>query len=363
MRNEHVLRFTQEAAWLILPSKLREICAFIESRTNDSDEQLAKRLEEWRASVEARSSRDAHGAVTVGSVGVVPIMGTMMRRANLMTEFSGGTSMQIAAQKIARLAADPSIKGILLEIDSPGGTHDGTPELAAEVARAAAVKPVFASANGLAASAAYWVASQATEFSAAPSASVGSIGTLVVHMDHSKRFEMAGVKPTIIRSGENKAEGNPYEPLGAGAKEHWQGVVDRINKAFVSAVAQGRGTSQAKVRENFGAGRVYLAEEAKARGMIDRVETIDETLSRLLRRVERSSAGPGPRSRIQTIRQFETFLRDEGGFSHAEAKSIAADGFKSVTPRDEAQETEADPELLEAVEGFVSDIKSLSRGG
>ena len=361
MKYQHVLSMIRDSPWCILAAKLDEIAAVVAARSFGTEEEISRRLEDWRArSPEDKAPR--REPVTFGSVGVVPIMGTMVRRANLFTEYSGGTSMQMAAQTVAALAADPKIGGILLEIDSPGGTHDGTPELAAEVAKAAALKPVFASANGMSASAAYWVGSQATELAVAPSGTVGSIGTLILHMDRTEQLAKDGVKATVIRSSERKAEGNSLEPLTEETRARLQAEVDEIGQEFEAAVAAGRGVTPAHVRETFGRGGMFRAEEAKLRGMADRVEPVEETMARLLRRVSREGGGSTARAEIKTVRDFEAALRDGTPFSHSQAKAIASLGFKALPPRDEAQ-TETDGGLREAVSAFVSDIKSQSRGG
>lgn len=358
MKYAHILSLLHDKPWCITESKLDAISALLHSRAFSSDAEAERRLQEWRAEhPQAKAAK--REAASLASVGIVPIIGTLVRRANMATEYSGGTSMQITAQTIDQMAADPNVSGILLDIDSPGGTHDGTPELAAAVARAAKQKPVFASANGLAASAAYWIASQATELAVAPSGEVGSIGTVMVHFDSSEAYAKEGVKPTIIRSGENKYEGSSLEPLAESSRKFFQEMVDGITQEFVKSVAEGRGVSQTQVRENFGQGRAFLAKDAKQRGMVDRVEPIEETLARLLRRVSRDGGGSGARSQIETVREFETFLRDEGRFSHSVAKRIAAEGFGQCSPRDEAQEA---AEILKEVSEFVSEI-SKPRGG
>lgn len=179
--------------------------------------------------------------------------------------------------------ADPNVAAIVIDVDSPGGTYTGTPETASAVRAAAAVKPVIAVTETMAASAAYFIASQATEIVVAPSAEVGSIGVLSVHMDMSKMLEDFGIKTTIVRSRPGKADTNPYEPLSEEALASIQASVNEADAEFLAAVAKGRNTSVANVRETFGQGRMVGAREAVRLGMADRVATLPEVLAGLIK--------------------------------------------------------------------------------
>src|SRR5215467_6271108 len=124
--------------------------------------------------------------------------------------------------RLEAAAANPDVSAIVLDVDSPGGTVAGTPETAAAVRRAAEVKPVVAVANSLAASAAYWIASQASSLVVGPSADVGSIGVISAHIDRSKMLEDMGLRVTVVSAGRYKAEGNPFAPLSDEAKANMQ---------------------------------------------------------------------------------------------------------------------------------------------
>lgn len=183
------------------------------------------------------------------------------------------------SQIIGRLAADPTIETIFLDIDSPGGYVTGTQEAADAVFAARKKKRVVALVNPLAASAAYWIASQAETIIGVPSADVGSIGVFMTHYDCSKMLEDAGIKPTYIFAGEYKVEGNSTQPLGDEAKAWFQSEVDGTYSDFVNAVARGRGVSAATVMDKFGKGRCYGAKLAKKLGMIDEISTIQGALA------------------------------------------------------------------------------------
>jgi signal peptide peptidase SppA len=192
-----------------------------------------------------------------------------------------GSSLSGIAAQVARAASDPDVAAIILDIDSPGGTVAGTAEAAAAVADAATKKPVCACVNTLAASAAYWIASQASEIVMTPSADVGSIGAMVMHVDYGKALEDAGINVTMIRSEQSpkKNEAHPFGPLSEDAKANLQSRVNDAGADFIRAVASGRKVTQAKVKDEFGQGRMFGARDALARGMADRIGTLDQVIS------------------------------------------------------------------------------------
>src|SRR5258706_15485532 len=112
----------------------------------------------------------------------------------------------------------------------------------------------MAIANGVAASAAYWLASQASEMMATPSGLVGSIGVYSVHENWAEAAKQAGVETTFIYAGKYKTEANELAPLGADAKGHMQSLVDGYYAAFTRDVARGPGVAVADVRGGMGQG-------------------------------------------------------------------------------------------------------------
>jgi signal peptide peptidase SppA len=216
-------------------------------------------------------------------VAVLPLQGTLVPRADIMTEYSGGTSLEKFKNFLRAALEDPNVAGIVLDIDSPGGSVYGTEEAAEEVYEARGQKPIVAFANPMAASAAYWIGSQADEIVVTPSGEVGSIGVLALHEDWSRAYDASGVTPTFISAGKFKTEGNELEPLGEEAKAALQSRVDDYYEAFVRAVARGRGMRASDVRSGFGEGRLVGAEEAVKLGMADREGTIDDAIARASR--------------------------------------------------------------------------------
>lgn len=208
-----------------------------------------------------------------GVTATIPVRGVITRRPSFMSLFfgGGGTSIEGLTAALRGAVADSEVTRIVLDIDSPGGSTDGVPELAAEIYVARATKPITALVDTTAASAAYWLASQASEIIVTPSGSVGSIGVFGIHMDLSRMLEQAGITPTFIRAGKYKAEENPLEPLTDEAKAAVQERIDAFYGMFVRDVARGRGVAASVVRSDFGEGRMVLAKDAVSKGMADKV--------------------------------------------------------------------------------------------
>ena len=218
-----------------------------------------------------------YGARVSDGLAVVQIRGPLMKhRASLCSS----TSTAMLRRTIRRAAADDAVRAIMLRIESPGGTVAGTRELAQDIRAAAQRKPLHAYAEETCASAAYWLASQASHVGANATAVVGSIGTYSVLEDWSEAAENMGVRVHMIRAGEMKGAGTPGTPISAEILADHQRLIDGLNAFFLEAVEQGRGLSSAAVRR-LNDGRVHLADDAKDLGLIDAVETFEEAADRL----------------------------------------------------------------------------------
>ena len=144
----------------------------------------------------------------------------------------------------------------------------GLPETADAIHAANKTKPVRAFVTGIAASAAYWLASQASTITLTPSGEVGSVGVLDIHADISKALDNAGVKVTAVTAGEHKVERAPFTPLSDGAKAHMQSSVNAWYGDFLSAVRRGRG-ARVPADGTYGGGRMLCSRDARVLGMVD----------------------------------------------------------------------------------------------
>ena len=191
----------------------------------------------------------------------------------------GGTSVEAIRTMLRQAVRDPDVRSIILDVDSPGGGIGGLPELAAELRAARDLKTILAIADTTAASAALWIAAQASALYIVPSGSVGSVGVYGIHYDLSRALEAEGITPTVITSSPLKIEQSEFAPLSDDARGRLQARVDAHARQFVVDVAAGRRVSPGKVLADFGNGLMLLPDEALAAGMVDGIATMDDVLS------------------------------------------------------------------------------------
>jgi signal peptide peptidase SppA len=215
-------------------------------------------------------------------IGVIPVWGPVDQRMTAELDKAGGTPLDFVSRSFDAMMANAAVGAIVMHIDSPGGSVYGTQELADKIYNARGEKPVYAIADSMAASAAYWIATSASMLICTPGGDVGSVGVYCLHVDESKALEMEGLSVTFVSAGKHKVELASTSPLSVEAKAHLQESVDATYDKFVGAVARNRGVSVATVRDNYGQGRVIRADKALAAGMIDRILTFEELLSKLV---------------------------------------------------------------------------------
>lgn len=207
---------------------------------------------------------------TFDGIATIPVCGPLTKNGLCFCGIQLSTGMRQIGLALRTAAADPAVRAILLDVDSPGGTVDGVEELAETVNAVNAVKPVYAFADGLMASGGYWLACCAREIAAPATAFVGSIGVILMQRDMSKALDDMGVKYNIITAGHYKAAGNSAEPLSDEMRAYLQSGIDAVYELFLQAVATGRGCSR-EAALAMADGRMFLAEEARRAGLIDRV--------------------------------------------------------------------------------------------
>lgn len=230
---------------------------------------------------EAVMASASGGSAKKKSVAVLPLSGLLEHTQSLYGYFMGGTDLQQWGAAFDSLVANDSVKAIVLNVNTPGGTAFGTPETAAKVYAARGTKPIVAVVNPMMDSAGYYIGSAADAVFITPSGEAGSIGTVQIHEDWSKALEAEGISVEVIKSGANKYEGHPYGPLSEETRQHFQADVDELNGMFTAAVAKHRGVSVANVKSQFGDGRVFTAQASVERGMADKIATLDQVVRRL----------------------------------------------------------------------------------
>ncbi len=228
------------------------------------------------------------------SLAIVKIMGTMMKSASSM----GGASTVQLRRDVRQAAADPEVSGILLAIDSPGGTVAGTDDLAADVRAARRQKPVYAHIDDMGASAAYWIASQAEKIYANSSTALaGSIGTMSVVYDLSKAADANGVKALLFATGPLKGAGTEGTAVTEEQRAYFQELTDQMQTSFDRAVKNGRGLTD-KQLSDVRSGAVFTASNALDRKLIDGIQPLNKTVDELIRvsMVPRATASGLPMS-------------------------------------------------------------------
>ena len=265
--------------WAIEPAKLIEIKAIYASHLRGEKVDIA--------AVETRLGRklqnEPKSYTTQNGVAVIRIDGVIAKRMNMFTEVSGGTSSELASQALQAALADPAAHSIILGIDSPGGTVDGTERLANAVfAARTRGKAIVTLASGCMCSAAYWIGSAAQAvFIEDGTTTVGSIGVVASHTDISGAQVAQGIKTTEISAGKYKRIASQYGPLTPDGRKSIQDQLDYTYSIFVDALAKNRNVSSATVLSQMADGRVFIGQQAIAAGLVDGVTTLDALIARL----------------------------------------------------------------------------------
>ncbi|WP_315768226.1 S49 family peptidase [Bradyrhizobium sp. SZCCHNR2012] len=294
---------------MILPDKLALIASILEGRIGID----ATELKDLAASPEASRfsgsyiGADGNGRVYRVDKGVamIQVLGSLVNRGAWLGARSGMTSYEGLAFQLAQASSDPEVKSIVLDIDSPGGEAVGAFEMADRVRAVGKSKPVVAVVNGMAASAAYAIASAATQIVASPSGVAGSIGVVLMHADYSNALHQKGVKPTLIHAGAHKVDGNPYEPLSADVRAGLQAEVDNFYSLFVSSVAQGRKGRMTEKAARATEARTYIGQAAVDAGLVDAIGSFETVLADLSKSGAVRNSNPKRASMDKTYTQAE----------------------------------------------------------
>lgn len=271
-------------------------------------------LDAGKARLPARDGPPAasHSAPGTG-IAVVPILGPLVRRGDWLTSLLGASDYGEIASAVEAALADPSVRAVLLEIDSPGGEVGGLFDLVDRLVslREAAQKPLWAVASESALSAAFAIASVADRLYVTRTAEVGSIGVVAIHVDESVADVMAGLKWTLVHAGDRKIDGNAHEPLSDKALSAIQADVDALHADLVTLVARNRNMSCDTVRAT--EATIYRGPRGLAAGLADALGTVDLALADLVRALEppRLIAGFSPSARAHQPSRGKTAMTVE----------------------------------------------------
>jgi len=257
--------------WAIVPEKLQEIRAIYETHMKGDKIDL-KALQAGR-----KEDPDAMRGYSISQgVAVLPLTDVLTKNRTFFSYLFGGTSMRDIAVAFDNAMEDPEVHSIVLAIDSPGGTVDGTEELAGKIKAARGKKPIVAYSDGMMASAAYWIGSAAGRiYISGETTVVGSIGVVATHVDVSEADRQYGEKWTDITAGRYKRIASMHKPLSEEGRAYIQDQVDHIYTVFVEAVAGQRGRSEGAD------GKIFIGKKALDVGLVDEIATLGELITKL----------------------------------------------------------------------------------
>jgi len=216
------------------------------------------------------------GMTFADSVAVIHVDGVI---AGTGSTLDGIINPETMSSYLDQAAQDPNVRAIVLRIDSPGGTVAASQEIATEVARLSAEKPVIASVGDVGASGAYMIASQCDEIWAQPTSAVGSIGVITEIPNVAGLLEKVGVEFTVLTAGEFKDAGSPYRSLTETETQLIQREIDIAYDEFIRIVAEGREMSEDDVRD-LATGWAWSAIQAQEMGLVDEMGTYNDALDR-----------------------------------------------------------------------------------
>ena len=181
-------------------------------------------------------------------------------------------------RQLSKYRRDPKIKGIIVRIDSPGGSVGPSQEIYDEIHKIKKEKKiVYASLGSVAASGGYYIACAADYILANPGTLTGSIGVIMAFNNLEELAKKIGVAPAVIKSGEFKDSGSPLRPLEPKERKLLQNVVDDVHDQFVQAVSSSRNISEVDVR-SFADGRIMTGRQALNFKLIDELGGLEKTI-------------------------------------------------------------------------------------
>lgn len=274
--------------WAIRPDYLHVLASIVTLDRGERSDRRAAEGEAWfKRDLEATiggPARRLDGArytvTTADGVAIVPIIGPIFPRANLITEMSGGVSAAMLANDLRLALANPNVGAVMLLVDSPGGSPTGINALADQIYAMRGRKRVLAHVSGYAASAAYWIASAAAEVVVEKTGILGSIGVVAAVSKQVKPDASGNMEIEIVSSNAPKKRPDPEDAAGAA---EIRSLLDGIEAQFIADVARGRNTTTTRVRESFGRGGAVVGAAAVAAGMADRVQSQAASLTELTR--------------------------------------------------------------------------------
>lgn len=259
--------------WMVEPTEFRSLV----SQVQGTDLHLHVQSAEVQQAV--RESDRRSFLLSDDGIAEFHLNGPMMKSVPSMAD---GTSYIRFRQQLGDARRDPQVRGGLIISDTPGGAQKGNEDAAREVARFADKKPIYAFVEDMTASAGVSIASQATKrFANVPNATYGAMGTYAVVQDFSGLAENLGVKVHVIKAGDFKGLGVEGTEITDEQLQEVQRIVNIVNDSYLQLIADGLGKPVASIKA-LADGRAIMAADAVTAGLIDGVQSLDETKQELL---------------------------------------------------------------------------------
>lgn len=222
-------------------------------------------------------------------IAIIPVHGTLINRFGGF--YGSVTGYNFIRTQFNAAMADDDVKAIVFDHNSYGGEAAGCFELSAEIAAGRGKKPMLAMIDSNCYSASYALATAADKIAMIPSAGVGSVGVVAMHVDMSKALADWGITVTFIHSGDHKVDGNPYEALSKDVKADIQMGVNKSRAKFVSVVAGNMGLDEKVVYDT--EARTYRADDALKLGLVHAVAVPSVALQSLINGDDPDQSGEG----------------------------------------------------------------------
>lgn len=338
IRYENVLNLCVNEYWLMPEKNVQAILNVITEGEGDMIKvaELNQRYQRYTDEVNISNG-----------VAVVPIHGTILPRATLFSQISGGVSTEGLRAELTALDNNPNVKGIILHIDSPGGASAGLSELGQYI-NAHITKPIFSYVTGMAGSGAYWLGASTDKVYAEQGAFIGSVGAIVQ------------VKPTK----DNKfititSRQSPYKAMDVTTEQgklQLQTQLDDLAQVFIDQVAEFRGVESAYVEQSFGKGEMMIAAKAQAVDMIDGVKTFQETMNEMLTTIEEITMSDEIKTQLEAAQKTANAER--------EARAQVEEKLnKLLAQAEEKQRIEAEEKVAEFLANCETKVQSLVDSG
>lgn len=351
---DNVLKVLDGSVWAITESGMDQIMHAIEGLEHKDvlDAAQVEDATKNRGVLEDKEHKYEDEMYEVnGSMATMPVYGKMFPRANMMTRLSGGTSTRKLGRAIDEVEEREDIDRVMMVFDSPGGSIQGLTNTARKIRNMETDTVAFA--EGMMASAAYFVGSAADRVVASPDSMIGAIGSVAKIVSRAGKLEDEGYDVEVIRSAEKKAKPNPSEPIDEDSVKEVQKLVDAAHEQFVRQVATNLDISEETVSNTMADGSVINGSEAEGTNFVDDVATIDEVMDEFEGSVEEESEESG--SAIQFLQNRYTELRERH-------EAVIEENQDLRSQLSDLQEEKREQEIEQTVQSAIYDEQKIAPG-